>query len=128
MIKRTRSRLNNGRGRLGYNKPTLNDGQEIRPRLNNVQQNYEKYISLARDALTSGDRITAEGFYQHAEHYLRLMNEYKAFIQEKTEQDASSTNASLEEASDSPSQNQQGIDGSVEIDMQEEQNPEQLVA
>jgi Domain of unknown function (DUF4167) len=34
---------------------------------------YEKYQSLARDAQTSGDRIVAENYLQHAEHYYRVM-------------------------------------------------------
>jgi len=29
---------------------------------------------MARDALSSGDRITAETYFQHAEHYFRIMN------------------------------------------------------
>ena len=33
----------------------------------------EKYIQLARDAQTSGDPIAAENYYQHAEHYYRLI-------------------------------------------------------
>ena len=39
----------------------------------NSAQIYEKYQQLARDASSSGDRVAAEGFYQHAEHYFRLM-------------------------------------------------------
>ena len=33
----------------------------------------EKYMSLARDALASGDTITAESYLQHAEHYNRII-------------------------------------------------------
>ena len=33
----------------------------------------EKYQQLARDAVTSGDRVMAENYYQHAEHYYRLL-------------------------------------------------------
>jgi hypothetical protein len=39
------------------------------------QQIIEKYLSLARDAQTSGHRIVAENFLQHAEHYQRLLAE-----------------------------------------------------
>jgi hypothetical protein len=35
------------------------------------QRRYEHYISLARNAASSGDVIEAENLYQHAEHYLR---------------------------------------------------------
>lgn len=37
------------------------------------QQIVEKYQALARDAQLSGDRVAAEAFQQHAEHYLRLL-------------------------------------------------------
>jgi Domain of unknown function (DUF4167) len=40
----------------------------------NAHQIFERYVALAREAATSGDRITAENFYQHAEHYFRLDN------------------------------------------------------
>lgn len=38
----------------------------------------EKYQALARDALSSGDRIMAENYLQHAEHYYRLLNPHLA--------------------------------------------------
>ena len=40
----------------------------------NAYQVFERYIALAREAATSGDRIAAENLYQHAEHYFRIMN------------------------------------------------------
>jgi len=40
----------------------------------NAYQVFERYVALAREAAASGDRITAENLYQHAEHYFRLMN------------------------------------------------------
>ncbi len=39
-----------------------------------AQQIFERYVTLAREAATSGDRIAAENFYQHAEHYFRISN------------------------------------------------------
>jgi hypothetical protein len=33
----------------------------------------EKYVQLARDAQSSGDPVSAENYYQHAEHYFRLI-------------------------------------------------------
>ena len=35
---------------------------------------FERYVALAREAQTSGDRVAAENLYQHAEHYFRVMN------------------------------------------------------
>jgi hypothetical protein len=40
----------------------------------NAYQVFERYVALAREASSSGDRIAAENFYQHAEHYFRVMN------------------------------------------------------
>src|SRR3954467_5759323 len=37
-----------------------------------AHQVFERYIVLAREAAIGGDRIAAENFYQHAEHYFRL--------------------------------------------------------
>jgi hypothetical protein len=39
------------------------------------QQVIEKYQGLARDAQVSGDRVAAENYLQHAEHYARLLGE-----------------------------------------------------
>ena len=40
----------------------------------NAYQVFERYIAMAREAQTSGDRVAAENLYQHAEHYYRIMN------------------------------------------------------
>ena len=40
----------------------------------NAYQVFERYIALAREAQSSGDRVAAENLYQHAEHYFRIMN------------------------------------------------------
>jgi uncharacterized protein DUF4167 len=37
-------------------------------------QIFERYLALAREAMASDDRIAAENFYQHAEHYFRINN------------------------------------------------------
>ena len=40
----------------------------------NAYQVFERYLALAREAQTSGDRIASENFFQHAEHYFRVMS------------------------------------------------------
>ncbi len=40
----------------------------------NAYQVFERYVALAREAQTGGDRVAAENLYQHAEHYFRIMN------------------------------------------------------
>src|SRR6516164_9331030 len=39
----------------------------------NAQHVFEKYQQLARDATSSGDRVLAENYLQHAEHYYRVV-------------------------------------------------------
>ena len=48
-------------------------GPDVRIR-GNAYQVLEKYLAMARDATAVGDRVAAENFYQHAEHYYRLIN------------------------------------------------------
>ena len=39
-----------------------------------VSKILERYLTMANDAQSNGDRIKAEGLFQHAEHYQRIMN------------------------------------------------------
>ena len=80
--RRSRGRSSGGGGGGGgggnKNKPQRNqtydsNGPEVRVR-GNAHQIFEKYQVLAREAAAAGDRIAAESYYQHAEHYLRLIN------------------------------------------------------
>jgi hypothetical protein len=48
------------------------NGPEVKIR-GNPAHIAEKYMQLARDAHTSGDPVAAENYYQHAEHYFRLI-------------------------------------------------------
>jgi len=50
------------------------------------QQIIEKYNQLHRDAQLSGDRVNAENFAQHAEHYTRLLAEAQREVDSKREE------------------------------------------
>jgi hypothetical protein len=50
------------------------------------QQIIEKYMALFRDSQLSGDRVAAENFQQHAEHYTRLLSEALREQNDKKEQ------------------------------------------
>lgn len=50
------------------------NGPDVRIRGTAYQIN-EKYVTLARDATSAGDRVLAESYLQHAEHYQRFINE-----------------------------------------------------
>ena len=70
-------RPHNGGGGGGGGNPRQqtfdSNGPDIRIR-GNAYQVLEKYLAMARDATSAGDRIAAENFYQHAEHYYRIIN------------------------------------------------------
>jgi hypothetical protein len=40
----------------------------------NARRNYDRYLALAQAELQTGDRVAAENYYQHAEHYFKLMS------------------------------------------------------
>lgn len=74
--RRTRGRSNgtNRRANLPNRNQTFDsNGPEVRIR-GNAYQVHEKYLTLARDASASGDRIMSENYLQHAEHYYRIIN------------------------------------------------------
>ncbi len=50
------------------------------------QQIIEKYNQLARDAQLGNDRVATENFQQHAEHYLRMLNEAQREIDSRREE------------------------------------------
>ena len=55
-------------------RPKANGHRPKAKQSNRFRNNFDHYLELARSAAMSGDEVTAEGHYQHAEHYLRLMN------------------------------------------------------
>lgn len=62
----------NGGGGFNPNRTYDSSGPEIKIR-GSASHVYEKYLQLARDANSGGDRIMAENYLQHAEHYYRIM-------------------------------------------------------
>lgn len=70
--------MHNGGGRhSGQNNRPRNGGGNYnnnRPR-KNYPQLREKYLNQARDALSAGDRVMAEYYFQHADHCYRMMME-----------------------------------------------------
>lgn len=70
-MKRQRGRgrkPNNNQGNRNFE----SNGPDVKIR-GNATHIYEKYLQLARDASSSGDRVMAENYYQHAEHYFRIL-------------------------------------------------------
>ena len=90
---RNRGRNANRRGNNGgsiINRVFESAGPEGKVR-GTPQQIIDKYISLAHDSQLSGDRVSAENFQQHAEHYLRILSEAQKELIDKQVETFSST-------------------------------------
>ena len=66
-------RHHSGNVPLNRNHVFDSNGPDLRVR-GTAQQLFEKYLQLGRDATSSGDRVMAESYFQHAEHYFRILN------------------------------------------------------
>ena len=68
---------NGDRTKFGSNFSNNENFQRKLPGRNNhnAPKLIEKYNNLAREALSSGDRILSENYFQHADHFMRVLNE-----------------------------------------------------
>jgi Domain of unknown function (DUF4167) len=76
-----------GGGGHNPNRTFDSNGPEVKIR-GSAANVYEKYLQLARDANSSGDRVMAENYLQHAEHYYRIMAAQQAQMQQYQQQQA----------------------------------------
>ena len=68
----------------------------------NAPKLIEKYNNLAREALSSGDKILSENYFQHADHFTRVLNEkeiQKKFFNNKSSADLNNSTDNLENKS-----------------------------
>lgn len=79
--RRGRPRGNGGKRPFNPRNQTFeSNGPDVKVR-GTAQQVLEKYLMLARDASSSGDRIQAESYLQYAEHYYRILSAAQASFQ-----------------------------------------------
>ncbi len=69
---RGRNNNNNRRGPNPLSRNYESNGPDVKIR-GNAQHIADKYTALARDAQAAGDRVMAENYLQHAEHYVRII-------------------------------------------------------
>ena len=72
---------NGDRPKYGSNFSTNETFQRKAPGRNNhnASKLIEKYNNLAREALSSGDKILSENYFQHADHFTRILSEQESF-------------------------------------------------
>ena len=68
---------NNDRGKFGTNFSNNENFQRKIPGRNNhnASKLIDKYNNLAREALSTGDKILSENYFQHADHFTRILSE-----------------------------------------------------
>ena len=111
--KRSRFRSNGDKGfkRNGQNNSFI-EGQNFQrksPGRNNQNANklIDKYNDLAREALSNGDKILSENYFQHADHFLRISNDKdKNFTKDLSEVQKQEKNIEISEKNKSTDQNQ----------------------
>ena len=74
-------KTNGDRPKYGSNFSNNENFQRKAPGRNNhnAPKLIEKYNNLAREALSSGDKILSENYFQHADHFTRVINEQQSF-------------------------------------------------
>ena len=105
--RRPRSRGGKQRHHGGRNNFESN-GPEVKVR-GTAQQVLDKYLALARDAHSAGDRINTENYFQHAEHYYRVLNADQANAQEQNQ-----NNNQNNQKNDGPSRRERAANAQAE--------------
>ena len=101
---RGRGRRGNGNNNHHNHVPNRNtsyesNGPDVKLR-GNAQQLHEKYMGLAHDAASAGERISAEAYTQFADHYFRLHQAAVGFAETKRQQDQAAAVAASDQAFD----------------------------
>ena len=95
---------NGERPKYGSNFSNKDNFQRRVPGRNNhnASKLIEKYNDLAREALSSGDRILSENYFQHADHFTRILNEQESFKKSKFSNETSEVNKTGQEGNLDP--------------------------
>ena len=88
-------KINGERQKFGSNFSNNDNFQRKIPGRNNhnASKLIEKYNNLAREALSIGDKIMSENYFQHADHFSRILSEQENFRKSKFESKPSSSNS-----------------------------------
>ncbi len=77
----------------------------------NASKLIEKYSNLAREALSSGDKILSENYFQHADHFTRVLSEReiqkKLFDNKSTKEDEKNSQTKNDKENENLSQNKE---------------------
>tara|TARA_B100000003_G_C10756518_1_gene301199 strand:- start:158 stop:568 length:411 start_codon:yes stop_codon:yes gene_type:complete len=107
------------RSKFGSNFSNNENFQRKSPGRNNhnAPKLIEKYSNLAREALSSGDKILSENYFQHADHFTRILNEQENFKKLKYSDNVTTK-------SDQSSDNNKEVNSFSEKDKEIEEKPQ----
>ena len=105
---------NGDRNKFNNNFPNSDNFQRKAPGRNNhnASKLIEKYNNLAREALSGGDKILSENYFQHADHFTRILNEQESFKKNKINENISSDNSLKEKEVDKNIKNDESMNES----------------
>ena len=91
---------NSDRPKFGSNFSSNENFQRKIPGRNNhnASKLIDKYSNLAREALSSGDKILSENYFQHADHFTRILNEQEIMKKNRN----STTSNNIKEIEETP--------------------------
>ena len=113
------NRRRNRRSGGGNGNNFESNGPSIKVR-GSSKQVYEKYLSLARDARSSGDAVLQESYSQHAEHYARLLIESGKF-------ESNDNNSNSKPSNEVKSDDQKGNKNSDDVKQVSQENGKENV-
>ncbi len=88
-------KINNGdRSKFGSSFTNNENFQRKAPGRNNhnASKLIEKYNNLAREALSIGDKIMSENYFQHADHFSRILNDQELYKKNKISENSNNKN------------------------------------
>ena len=91
---------NSDRSKYGSNFSNNETFQRKVPGRNNhnASKLIEKYSNLAREALSTGDKILSENYFQHADHFTRILSEQESFKKSKNSENNVDENKNFNES------------------------------
>ena len=100
--------------------PSKDGFQRTVPSRNNYNASklVEKYNNLAREALTNGDKILSESYFQHADHFKRILKEQEGNrIVKKTDESVKELNDNKKTFDNKPNNSEKNQESEKKIDL-----------
>jgi hypothetical protein len=117
-----RGRNQRRRQGVNINRAYDSNGPEVRIR-GTANQIYDKYLALARDASSSGDRVKGENYLQHAEHYFRVIRAMQASQQPQQQPDTGDNEGDQPTLGGASERERPGADAADYQDSEQEEAP-----